>query len=351
MYPDDLNPESFATGMVVGANKGYQRGLAEGQAQGYDKGYEAGYKAGQTASGGGDGLHPMEDGSTALCIAIEAAALRDMQLCFCQTVDNGVAVDWGDGSPVETFPGIDEPVYPTHTYPSNGEYIINLLPADGCELMLGGGASVARTVFNDTTSTEAGCGVVLTKAIIGKNIPAIGRNAFYNCWHLDEVYVSDGVESLGQSCFRGCASLSRIRLPETLTGLADGYEFYNCYALSGISIPSKVEVVGQMIFGYCNALRAMSFENVTTLNNGVFQYCRGLQRVDLPETLTSIGSSVFSNTINLREIHIKAATPPTLTTTMALGYSNCAIYIPKGSLEAYSAADYWSRLVAKFVEE
>lgn len=309
------------------------------------------YAAGQAAAGGGDGytLGPAADGATELYVSIEAAALRAQRLCFCQTIANGVSVDWGDGSAVETVAGTG-PVYPEHNYNSNGDYVIRLIPADGCTLTLGGGTSVAKTIFNDGTGVAAGRGVVLRKAVVGKGITMVGRFAFRNSWALEEVYIQDGVEALGESCFQDCGGLHRIRLPSTLTSLANGAELSRCYGLGEITIPTSVTAIGGNTFTSCYALKRVSFPAITKVEPYAVGTCRGLQRVDLPATLTTLSTNFANAAVNLREIHIAATTPPPLTGNLAIP-STCVVYIPAGSLAAYSSANYWKNIASRLVEE
>ncbi len=344
-----------------GYNKGYEDGLAagggggenpgEGYDEGYQKGYQDGYAAGVAASGDNDGytLHPAPDGATELYIAIDAVALRTLQLCFCQTVTRGVSINWGDGT-TETIAGTG-PVYPEHTYAANGEYTIRLLPSDDCTLTLGGGTSVAKSLFGNSSSIGTNTGCVLKKAVIGKNIPTVGRMAFVSAFCLEEVYISDGVETLGANCFQSCYGLHRVRLPNTLTTLNAGAEFNNCHALDTIDIPASVTTIGVNAIANCYSLKRISFPGAVSISNAALTGCYGLQRVDLPETLQTLAYNFAGTTYNLREIHIAATTPPTLNGTLATGFSNFVVYIPQGTLAAYSAANRWSTIAAKLIEE
>lgn len=355
----DISSENTPNSYYAGYNAGYEAGLAGGGGdpddgsydEGYQAGYQAGYAAGLAAGGDDDGytLHPAPDGATELTISIEAVALRALQLCFCQTVSGGVSINWGDGSATETVSGTGA-VYPTHNYNSNGEYVIRLLPAEGCEMTLGGGTAVAKTVFNDGTGVAAGRGVVLKKAVVGDGVSTVGRYAFRNSWNLEEVYVSDGVEMLGQSCFQECPGLHRIRLPSTLTSLSLGSEFSGCYGISEINIPASVTAIGTNTFSNCQSLKKIGFTGITSISASALGTCRGLQRVDLPATLTTLAYNFAGSTINLREIHIAATTPPTLNGNLSIP-SGCVVYIPAGSLATYSATNYWKNIAARLIEE
>lgn len=352
----DSTPNSY----YAGYNAGYEAGLAGGGGdpddgsydEGYQAGYQAGYTAGLAAAGDDDGytLHPAADGATELTISIEAAALRAIQLCFCQTVTKGVTINWGDGSAVETVSGTGA-VYPTHNYNSNGDYVIRLIPAEGCELTLGGGTSKAITVFNGAGAAtgSASSGVVLKKALVGDRVPTVGKCAFHGCTNLEEAYVPDGTVGLGQYCFRQCGSLHRVRLPSSLITLGGGC-FDRCYGLGELSIPAGVKAIGVNEFTYCQGLRKLSLPGAESIGASAFSTCYGLQRLDFPDTLKTLAGNSPASCVNLKEVHIAATTPPTLNANPSIP-SSCVVYIPAGSLAAYSAANYWKNIAARLIEE
>lgn len=84
-------------------------------------------------------LYITNDGKTRLYIHIETTYAMNIPLYFRQSVANGVEVDWGDGSAIETFSGSGSTVIlPTHQYSSVGDYVITLNPLNDCILTLGG---------------------------------------------------------------------------------------------------------------------------------------------------------------------------------------------------------------------
>lgn len=326
MLSNDAMAETFVTGMLVGAAM-----KADG-------------------GNGGDGsLQPTEDGATELYVAIEAAHLRATQLWFCQTVAHGVSVDWGDGSAPETTDGTGA-VCVEHEYAATGEYIIRLLPADGCTMILGKGTSSTVTIFGESTNNVGVYGAILRKIVIGGKATTVGMKAFSRLPTLDEVYISDGVETLKRESFYSCPALRRVRLPDTLKSIGENNTFASCTALRDINLQS-VTSVGASSFSACNALGRVTFESLTRLVNAAFSSCRGLQRVDLPEGISNIDSNVFQYCEILGEIHIKATTPPKLTQVLTMANSSYIIYIPKGAYEAYAKANYWSNMVDHIVEE
>lgn len=81
-------------------------------------------------------------------------------------------------------------------------------------------------------------------------------------------------------------------------------------------------------------------EGPSTLESGAFRDCSNLVEITIPNTITSIGSSVFMNTTSLNKIVFKSTTPPEV--PYANAFSNlpttCIIEVPRESLSAYKSA-------------
>lgn len=68
--------------------------------------------------------------------------------------------------------------------------------------------------------------------------------------------------------------------------------------------------------------------------------CLSLVSATISESITSIGSSAFNSCYGLGFIKFKPLTPPTVSNSTAFGAlpADCVIYVPRGSLEAYTTA-------------
>jgi len=69
--------------------------------------------------------------------------------------------------------------------------------------------------------------------------------------------------------------------------------------------------------------------------------------------VTSIGASAFNGCYGMSEYHFKPTTPPTLANSNAFSTipSDCIIYVPQGSLNAYKTATNWSTYASHMQEE
>ena len=107
--------------------------------------------------------------------------------------------------------------------------------------------------------------------------------------------------------------------------------FYECTSLTNVTIP----------------------DSVTSIAENAFIKCRSLVSLTIPANVTSIGNAAINEVSSLQEIHFKSTTPPTLASANAVSPpTTCKIYVPAGTLSAYtSAANYPSASTYTYVEE
>lgn len=82
-----------------------------------------------------------------------------------------------------------------------------------------------------------------------KHIKEIGEHAFsrYPTGQLEEVYLNDNIEIIGDDAFRDNPKLSNIRFPKKLKSIGNS-AFYDCKGLSHIDIPTSVTYIGTCSF-------------------------------------------------------------------------------------------------------
>ena len=225
-----------------------------------------------------------------------------------QTVSNGVTIDWGDGTAPETLPRTGQ-VNTTHTYEQAGDYVISLEPAEGCELGFGRNSSdyclMGQVVFTSIAKPGAYSNM-LNKAIIGKNVDSISAYTFNRCFGIKSIVLPNGVKNIGNS------------------------SIYYCQSLTSITIP----------------------DSVLSLGSGAFSMCSSLASLTIPDSVTSIGNSAFSYCYGIKEYHFLSSTPPTLGGTNVSEdiSSDCIIYVPVGSAEAYKTATNWTTY-SQYIQE
>ena len=265
-------------------------------------------------------MYITDDVATRLHIRIATEGRMTVPLHIWQSVPNGVSIDWGDGSAAETISG-DGDINPSHTYAEPGNYVISLMPKDGCTLSLSDGSS-SSCVIGTTANTDRVYCNMLQEVYVGKHAPSISDYAFYICYSLESVTIPKGVTSIRQYAFRECSGLDSIAIPCGVTSI-DNNAFYSCFSLASVTIPDKV----------------------TSIRNYAFRACHSLASVTIPKGITSIGTYAFNSCYGMRFYDFSACTSvPTLAGTNAFTSipSDCQMLIPASLYDEWKAATNWA---------
>ena len=318
-------------------------------------------------------MYITDDGATRLHIRIATVGRMTVPLYIGQTVANGVSIDWGDGSTAETLAGTGN-VNTSHTYAEPGDYIISLMPQDGCTLSLGSGTS-SNCVIGSTANNGIVYCNMLQDVSIGKNVTSIGTYAFYNCYSLASITIPDGVTSIGNFAFGGCNSIANITIPTSVTSIGNeafsgcrslasitiqnsvtsigNYAFSDCYSLANITIPTSVTSIGNFAFYNCYSLASITIQNsVTSIGNYAFSACGSLANITIPNSVNSIGNYAFSYCNGMRYYDFSACTSiPALSNKKAFDGipSDCQMLIPSALYNNWKSATNWATYASKMV--
>lgn len=267
-------------------------------------------------------MYITDDGKTKLYITIEDDLRMDVPLYFSQTVADGVTIDWGDGSPIETVSSTGV-VNPIHTYAAIGDYVITLDVTDEGYITLGGGNNpsvgfigTSKDLPSKLKSIQIGKGVrsftgytfqncrSLQSITIPEGIISLGTSAFSSCYALSNIVIPKSVTSIGLTAFNECLLLKSIIMPDGLTNIGEG-AFAKCRSLSNIVIPKSVRSIGKKIFTSCMSLTSIVIpKGITKLGEEMFYGCSSLTSITIPDGVTSIGGSAFRSCYSLESIVI-----------------------------------------------
>lgn len=235
-------------------------------------------------------------------------------------------------------------------------------------------------------STFYGCGI--TSIHIPTTVTVIPNYCFENCQNMERIYLHDGITSIGQSAFFNCYALKSFTAPQSLTVLSD-FMFNQCKSLELVTLHDGITEFGAGCFYLCISLRElmtprenegdsqwpkalqkmgeevfynsglveafMAETQLTEIPASAFSGCNNLIQASLPEqlekirnnafastaisgldipsTIQSLGSSVFSECNNVTMITCHATTAPTIqTSTFPESFKEtCTLYYPKDS--------------------
>lgn len=247
---------------------------------------------------------------------------------------------------------------------------------------------------------------VFDKIVLSEGVEEIQADAFRGN-PVKEIVFPKSLKTLGEYCFYGCRNLSRIdlsvtqvqlipkrafsevgaeeiKLPVALQEIASqaflhtdrlhsmtfpeglktiGGEAFRESGVESITLPNGIKLIEGRAFYLCQDLREVRShgsagqETEGVMNGGVFQYCPKLSVVEFPESLESLGQTLFSGIVNLESVTlgknlkkmafnalgnsmvklltVKTATPPALQ-TYSLPQQVEQVLVPKGALQAYN---------------
>ena len=295
-------------------------------------------------------MYITESGDTEIDVAFFDSARLSPIMTIC--VNGTVEVDWGDNTTADTVTGtsLTTRLAVPHTYASAGSYMIKIHVVSGEFTFYG---STVYTLLRKNTTTNENKGYAYTiKAVRIGNGANIGTYAFYYCSSLASVTIPSTTTNIGTGAFQYCYSLASLTIPNGVIDI-NGSVFMYCNTLAKVAISGAVTTIAGSVFSSCYSLASLTIPNgVTSIGNGMISSTCLLASLIIPSTVTSIGSSAFSSCYGMAEYHFKSTTPPTLGTN-AFNYivSDCKIYVPSTSLEAYQTAENWSTYASYMVGE
>lgn len=178
---------------------------------------------------------------------------------------------------------------------------------------------------------------------IPNNVTSIGSYSFSFCGKLTGITIPDSVTSIDVSAFAGCSNLTNITIPNSVTSIGND-AFRDCTGLVNITIGDSVSNIGYSAFlntaWYDNQPDGLVYagkvayrykgtmpENTSislkrdtiSINNSAFVNCNGLERIMIPDSVTTIGDEAFRGCTSLSIIMI----PDSVTTIGNFAFSGC----------------------------
>lgn len=158
----------------------------------------------------------------------------------------------------------------------------------------------------------------LTKVVLPYKIKTVQAQTFCECDALESIEfktvtygsegetVSEGPSEICDNAFEFCSSLESVVFPKTLKSIGNEV-FSNCLALNSVRFNSEnFESIGDGAFLYCVSLEKAELPvGISRIGAHTFEGS-ALKRIDLPETVTSVGENAFAFCDNLTRIDVYA---------------------------------------------
>lgn len=170
---------------------------------------------------------------------------------------------------------------------------------------------------------------IVKTVVIPDSILRMGEYLFSHSVQLKYVKLLAQITSLPKDIFNNCESLEYFDIPSHITNIESGAFFKS--GLRAIEIPETVtfksfnfgeEINSRAVLGYCKNLEYVSLPNtMTILPDGFFKGCASLKNIKLPASIEIIEDSVFAECTSLEYVDL----PASLVSIGSRAFEECGI--------------------------
>lgn len=145
-----------------------------------------------------------------------------------------------------------------------------------------------------------------------ENLPVyvIAAEAFAET-DVTSVIIEEGVLVLEKACFKKCAKLESIKIPDSVFKIGEN-AFQDCTTLLEITTPRLVSSVPKYMCAGCTSLKTVKINssiNGSTIGDYAFRKCENLSDVHVSDTISKISMYAFSNISSDAVFYGSAASP------------------------------------------
>ncbi len=194
------------------------------------------------------------------------------------------------------------------------------------------GTATVRAPLAEETKPSGDIVIPASITYNGKDykVIAIDDEAFAYGYQITSLEIEEGIQTIGKNAFFNCSGLTELWFPASVTEIGD-YAFNSCTNVTTIDFPTGLKVAGK-IFQSCINLTKVNFswKCVVTELNGTFEDCRVLPNISIPSTVVSIGGDTFSGCKKLAKVSFSGNNLKTIGDWAFNGNVFTTLEIPEG---------------------
>lgn len=184
-----------------------------------------------------------------------------------------------------------------------------------------GCSNLNSVTLSENTETIGDCAFYECDSLYSinlENVSQIGAGAFVYCANLDDIDLTN-CSLIGENAFSVCQSLINIKFPDSIYSIPQtAFE----YTLWEQSAPDDVLYAGDFAYKIIGDFTdsTLTFkDNTYAINDDFLSNNEYVKKINLPDSLTSIGVSAFESCSNLKEITI-----PNRCSVQAMAFYDCS---------------------------
>lgn len=105
---------------------------------------------------------------------------------------------------------------------------------------------------------------------------------------------------LGYNCFEYCSALETLTVPKGNTRLETSLG--GCSSLKKVVLADDTVELGNCALGYSDSLTTVDLKNVRIIGSDAFWHCPSIQKITIPDTVTTICNMAFADCSNLTTV-------------------------------------------------
>ena len=184
---------------------------------------------------------------------------------------------------------------------------------------------------------------------IPPSIKQIGDYSFYNCTNLKSIVIPNNVNEVGWRAFLGCSALKSVVVSPANNVRSS---FSGCDIKKGAYPIGKRGLVAEIEVPYPEDCVPDASGLIFNASKTAFYFAPwDISNLELPASVTTIGSKAFAGCTKLSQLIMKSEIPPTVSNDTFDDSDIKYIEVPRGCRDAYISHAGWSELASRIKEE